>query len=404
MILHWPAAAQCEEVPTLTLSRMEIHIGFERVNVVMPAFLSGNATYEITTWLKAPGDKVAEGDVLASVRGTFRRSLFARIVRLRSKDESQSFGLKSSGAGTFLEILVGAGQPVAAGIAVATMVIEKVTSEEVQEKPASKEAVLKVPGTHLLVCVPAHVKASLNIIAEMGNPEDQFVLYESMGAEFRTKQDIVNELADIGKRYLETQKPIIWRINHIDAVSNVVAYVLHSLMVNDYVTHRGQKFGAVPQSIIAFTSNPASVPRILMSAFHIQRTYDEVGRLTREESLHRGAPLPDLTRGIYFLRAGEQGNIKIGKTYDLKARLASLQTGSPEPLHLLAFVNCLEVDPTEAEAMLHKKFQHHRLQGEWFMPADELLEFVRGLGMSSEAVVEGQEVVIRDRSGSRSHV
>lgn len=256
--------------------------------------------------------------------------------------------------------------------------------------------------THTLICGPPHAKFSLAWEVEGLEGREHFTFYESLGAELTTREEILRVLSDIGDKCEETRKPIIWRINHVDAVSSVVAYILHSLMVNDYVTYKGGRYGGVPVQVVGITSNLANVPRILMSAFHLQRTYDEAGHLVREAFLNRGAATPDATRGVYFLRAGESGNIKIGKTYDLNARVASLQTGSPEPLRLLAFINCREVNPTDAEAAMHGKFQQYRLQGEWFRPADELLDFIRGLGTDSETTIQDQQVTIRGKSSSNS--
>jgi hypothetical protein len=210
---------------------------------------------------------------------------------------------------------------------------------------------------------------------------DHFTFFESLGAELTTRESVFHEFAAIGEQLQKTQKLLVWRINHIDAVSNAVAYILHSLMVNGYVTLKGQRYGNnEPIQVFGITANIARIPRILLSAFHRRRTYDNTGQLVEDVAIDRGAARPNLTRGVYFLQAGQSGNIKIGRTYDLKSRLASLQTGSSEPLKLLAFVNCEDSDPADVEATVHRAFQRYRLHGEWFQPSNELIEYIRKLG------------------------
>lgn len=78
--------------------------------------------------------------------------------------------------------------------------------------------------------------------------------------------------------------------------------------------------------------------------------------------------------GVYFISSGEA--IKIGISTDVVGRMRSLQTASPYPLRLMAF---LPGATPRDEAMLHRKFAHLRLEGEWFKPGPDLLEYVFGL-------------------------
>ncbi len=70
---------------------------------------------------------------------------------------------------------------------------------------------------------------------------------------------------------------------------------------------------------------------------------------------------------VYFIRAGNEGAIKIGRATDPRKRLAALQTASPAPLLLLAVIE------NGDERAFHTQFAAHRLNGEWFHPAPELL-------------------------------
>lgn len=75
---------------------------------------------------------------------------------------------------------------------------------------------------------------------------------------------------------------------------------------------------------------------------------------------------------VYFIQASS-GPIKIGVAVDVAARLAELQIGSHESLNLLGVVT----GDAAREGELHGMFSSLRIRGEWFRPADELLEFIR---------------------------
>jgi hypothetical protein len=68
---------------------------------------------------------------------------------------------------------------------------------------------------------------------------------------------------------------------------------------------------------------------------------------------------------IYFVQAGRYGNIKIGHTNgEVEVRMASLQTGCPEILRLLATID----GDVALESAIHKELAPFRLHGEWFKP------------------------------------
>lgn len=75
---------------------------------------------------------------------------------------------------------------------------------------------------------------------------------------------------------------------------------------------------------------------------------------------------------VYFVQGAGGGPVKIGVTSDLDKRLKSLQTGHPELLVVLKWV------PGDAsiEALLHARFGHLRLAGEWFRHEGDLVEFL----------------------------
>jgi integrase/recombinase XerD len=75
---------------------------------------------------------------------------------------------------------------------------------------------------------------------------------------------------------------------------------------------------------------------------------------------------------VYFIRAADDGPIKIGRSRRPLARFASLQTSSPRALRLLLAYRAGELE----ERHLHSRFARHRLDGEWFAPVPELLDFI----------------------------
>lgn len=79
--------------------------------------------------------------------------------------------------------------------------------------------------------------------------------------------------------------------------------------------------------------------------------------------------------GVYFVRAGDIGPIKIGKaTRCIARRVRSLQTASPVEL---VFLGALPMHTDEA--ILHRRWRMQRIRGEWFKATPDLLEFIASL-------------------------
>lgn len=79
---------------------------------------------------------------------------------------------------------------------------------------------------------------------------------------------------------------------------------------------------------------------------------------------------------VYFLRRSD-GLIKIGFAKDVEARIRQLHPVAGSELELLAKVE----GGQSKEASLHKKFAHLRHHREWFLPGDDLLEFISSVSV-----------------------
>ena len=69
----------------------------------------------------------------------------------------------------------------------------------------------------------------------------------------------------------------------------------------------------------------------------------------------------------------------------LDGRVRQLQTSSPYPLHLLGVME----GGQEFEQQLHDRFATYRLQGEWFQPEADLLQFINTYAEQPSALNEG---------------
>lgn len=95
-------------------------------------------------------------------------------------------------------------------------------------------------------------------------------------------------------------------------------------------------------------------------------------RFRRDQGRHEVNAPKDGDERVYFILNRISGRIKIGKSFDVDKRLASLQTASPDPLELLGSVPSW----LHTEAELHARFAALREHGEWFRDDPELLAFI----------------------------
>lgn len=83
---------------------------------------------------------------------------------------------------------------------------------------------------------------------------------------------------------------------------------------------------------------------------------------------------------VYFIQEGTDGPIKIGFTGSPRGRLAALPVCNAKPLRIVA--QC--PGSSEDEKRFHGRFSHLRIIGEWFRPADDLLEAISGFRGADE--------------------
>src|SRR5690348_10834207 len=77
---------------------------------------------------------------------------------------------------------------------------------------------------------------------------------------------------------------------------------------------------------------------------------------------------------VYFIQCEDANKyIKIGYTQgDPQERLEKLQVGCPYPMTLLGVVD----SGRKVERELHRKYDSHRVRGEWFRPDMNILQFI----------------------------
>ena len=104
-------------------------------------------------------------------------------------------------------------------------------------------------------------------------------------------------------------------------------------------------------------------------------------------------------RGVYFVRAGRDGHIRIGSAHSIEARVKALQTSSPFELHVLA----ITPGAYDFEHMLHARFRHLREFGEWFRPGRDLLDLIELVRLeTSRCIHEIRYLVMVDRDRLRA--
>ena len=70
---------------------------------------------------------------------------------------------------------------------------------------------------------------------------------------------------------------------------------------------------------------------------------------------------------VYFIRAGNNGPIKIGMADNVEKRMDSLQIGNHLKLQIVTKIKFgSRPEAFDRECQFHKMFSHKRIRGEWF--------------------------------------
>jgi len=78
---------------------------------------------------------------------------------------------------------------------------------------------------------------------------------------------------------------------------------------------------------------------------------------------------------VYFILDEKSNAVKIGKANNINQRLQDLQTGNPNTLSVIYNIKCKSEEHSFlTEKYYHKKFEHIRVNGEWFTYDEKLFE------------------------------
>jgi hypothetical protein len=132
---------------------------------------------------------------------------------------------------------------------------------------------------------------------------------------------------------------------------------------------------------------------VSLCSHHAKRMRDSIADLVRaereqaeREERERRASIERARRErqkplVYFVE--RDGFVKIGYTGNLAKRIKDISKGScliegmtVGPVRLLATIEGGDFD---TESWMHRRFDHLRVGGEWFLPDEELREFIAGL-------------------------
>lgn len=114
----------------------------------------------------------------------------------------------------------------------------------------------------------------------------------------------------------------------------------------------------------------ARASNILMMRAHRAGMLDELWQEIRDPRL----------RLHYFIRARGTGDIKIGKTNSPGVRLKTVATYVARGIDLVA---CYP-STIDHETELHRDFERHRLNGEWFLGHSDILDYLELLGCNCD--------------------
>ena len=93
---------------------------------------------------------------------------------------------------------------------------------------------------------------------------------------------------------------------------------------------------------------------------------------------------------VYFIRAGDNGPIKIGSSHNPRERLGVLQVGNHEELKLIETVP----GGVNLERKVQEDLKAFKRGHEWFNPTDEVLNYIEEIRWVDYEIIDGTPVAI----------
>lgn len=169
-----------------------------------------------------------------------------------------------------------------------------------------------------------------------------FVSVDCVAKCFQVRQSIARGIVERMPHFLIGTKPYTTRVE-LDRFIEACTIPARA-SVRSTLTPNKQQPGPMPAAL----EDPASLAKFLQSTWPRQA-------------------------GVYFVQtASSEGPIKIGMAQNIARRLGTLQTAHPWKLTLLLWIE----GDRGVERDLHWKFKQDRINGEWFMPSDALLNYI----------------------------
>src|SRR6478672_1692450 len=103
---------------------------------------------------------------------------------------------------------------------------------------------------------------------------------------------------------------------------------------------------------------------------------------------------------VYFVGTRQSELVKVGFSESVSARIAEMQIGCPERLHLYGKI----AGPVELERRIHAAFGFHRAHGEWF-EREPVLRFLEAAKVDPDAAIlraEAARIVAVEVARSRA--
>lgn len=130
---------------------------------------------------------------------------------------------------------------------------------------------------------------------------------------------------------------------------------------------RNQDFIAVPDKVLAFCDEARAEKERRDAREELKR---------RREQRRR-----ERSGGYVYLIASETGHYKIGRTRNPEDRMATFGVKLPFQVEYQHLIQC--DDMRALEKTLHEKFDHKRVNGEWFALAPDDVAWIKSLGGAS---------------------